>query len=231
MIELQRFISPVDANRLPSTLRKPKDEPSESLGIYVELDGVLMLQDQLVQEGPGIGSAPAEWDAPFARALHKAMKPVPRRFATDMRLWHWLCCLHLQDFVWLRWHGSKPENSNLEATLENSRAMVGHFGGAGSLHGVSRNAAARLYWCAESLWSPEEKYRWVDAVLSRQQSFTHIFERRLGLYQPAAIALLRSFEGKSEKDLQGAAKRLNHYATTVVLETLDEEDIASLADE
>jgi len=93
---------------------------------------------------------------------------------------------------------------------------------------VSRNALARLYWCATALWGEAEGYKWVRAALTNQDFFQGIFERKLGLCRPAAVAALKELSKKDEGTRRTALVRLNHYATTIALETLSEEGVAEL---
>ena len=111
--------------------------------------------------------------------------------------------------------------------------MMERFLGAGTLRGTSRNALARLWWCAESLSSGQDGYRLARQALARQDLFQAIFERQFGLYPPAVRACLRRFgnSGVSEREWRDGTRRLNHYLTTIVLEALSEDEILELLSE
>jgi hypothetical protein len=68
----------------------------------------------------------------------------------------------------------------------------------------------------------------VYEALANQDFFQAIFERKFGLYPPAARACLDVLRDASEDERREATKRLNHYLTTIVLENLTEGDIREL---
>lgn len=225
MSVLYRFQEPTTAVRLREILENGEEELSESTGHEVDLNEV---RDR-IQIITGLASGAtsqqrAYWDQLLIEPLHQALRKVPRSVAADMRLWHRLCVIEFPEFVWLRWLGRVPENVGTSLT----DAMVQRFLGSNTLHGVSRNALARLYWCAETLYSESEGYEWVRQALANQDLFQAIFEREFGLYPPAARACLRVLRNAGEQEHREATRRLNHSLTTIALESLTEEQIVRL---
>jgi hypothetical protein len=228
--ELGRYVRRIDAVELPNLLANPALVHSEPVSLNVDFSAV---KDVLVSAGSensgGVGQA--SLDTQLVEPLHRAMPSLSHRAATDMRFWHWLCIVVLPDVVWYRWHGGIPD-SPADVLTENP-AMAERFLGASTLRGMSRNALARLWWCAETLYSEQDGYDLARQALTRQDLFQAIFERQFGLYPPAALACLRRFgNGKvSEREWREGTRRLNHYLTTIVVEALSEEDILRLLED
>jgi hypothetical protein len=78
------------------------------------------------------------------------------------------------------------------------------------------------------LYSERDGYHLVYQVLSSQDFFQAIFEREFSLYPPAARACVQELASASEDERREATRKLNHYLTTIVVETLREEDIRAL---
>ncbi len=222
--DLRRYQEPVSFGRLPGVLLQPWAEPGEPVGFVAELGEVREYVSRMRRTDHPTVLQRSAWDRELVAPLHRALLQLPRRDALDMRLWHWLCIAQFPDFVWMRWVGQVPEQPSRALTP----AVSERFLGGQSLHGVSRNALARLYWCAEMLYSERDGYDLVHQVLSSQDFFQAIFEREFSLYPPAARACVRELAGASEDERREATRRLNHYLTTVVVEALREDEIRSL---
>lgn len=225
-VELGLYVTRITDVGLPELLADPSLVSSEPVGISADFSEVGEVLSASVASPDRAGSAVL--DGRLVEPLHRAMSDLPHRLATDMRFWHWLCVAQLQEVVWHRWHGVIPDSP--AAVLTANPALSDRFLGSNTLHGVSRNALARLWWCAESLRSDQDGYGLARQALAKQDLFQAIFERQFGLYPPAARACLRRFGGGdvSEKEWRDGTRRLNHYLTTIVLESLSEEDILEL---
>ncbi|MEZ5343576.1 MAG: DUF6339 family protein [Acidimicrobiales bacterium] len=165
----------------------------------------------------------SDWDIHLLEELHRGL-PLTRSQAADPGLWHWLTIGPLSRFVWLRWTGTDPQGPPDEI----GPALSGRFLGTASLNGVSRNALSRLWWTAEVLVEQGD-YSKAHSALRNQDLFQNVFERRLGLCVPVVKACLARFQHeKSASVWRDALKRLNHYATTISLEALDESQVAPL---
>jgi Family of unknown function (DUF6339) len=221
-LELRRFAQPVTTERLVPLLAFHGDEATETFGEYIDFNPVRDKVDQLLNEGGK--SRVSTWDAALAPVVHGALRGCSRRTLLDMRLWHWMAVTQLQDYVLRRW--CRLEEIHEELVLP--PAQMERFLGRPTLRGVSRNAVARLYWVADALYSPEEGYSLVDTVLGNQDFFQNIFERKFGLYPPAAKVCARQLSEASEADRRRALKLLNLYASTIALESLEESNIIPL---
>lgn len=219
---LYRFKEAVRPDALPAILAGECLPDVESVGILADLDSVRAEFERVRKAFP---SERAQWDRHIAVVLHGVLRSLTRRQAADMRFWHWLCTVEMAEFVWLRWHGSVPEDMTV---AESQRALSERFLGGPTLHGVSRNSLARLWWCAEALWTPSDGYQLVDLVLSNQDFFQTVFERKFSLYPPAARAFVRVHASSSEAERREAARKLNHHLTTITVEALDEREIEAL---
>lgn len=222
--ELRRYAEPCSVRDLPRLLADPTAAPSEPLGLTRDFQQVRAVFQRLLEEKPGDDRA--AWDAELVEPLHRALRGLSYRVAADMRFWHWMCIAQFQDLVWHRWYGGVPD-----PLPEIRPALAGRFLGSPTLHGVSRNALARLWWCAESLYSDAEGYSLARQALAKQDLFQAIFERKFGLYPPAVRACLRKFRDAGEEAWREGTRRLNHYLTTIVAEALSEEEIAALLSE
>lgn len=145
-----------------------------------------------------------------------------------MRVWHWLCSVEFPELIWRRWRGSVPERDELPQVLTGT--IAGHFLGASSLNGVSRNTLARLWWTAEAL-QEEGNYDLARRMLANQDMFQNICERFFGIRPTVAKACLRRLEGEAPADVRRAAKWLQQRAATTVIEHLSEAEITAILNE
>ena len=220
-VQLHRYPRPLRMIDLPVALRDPNVFHPERLGIEADFDQFCKEIERCYRDE----SDPAKWDARLVEPLHRALAHLPRRLASDMGLWHWLCTTWFRDWVWRRW-SQKNQSAILPDQIPLSLAE--RFLGGPSLHGFSRNALSRLWWAGECLVDQEGNYLWARRALEKQDLFQAIFERRFGLYRPAARACLRKYWQAPEKDWREGTKWLNHYLTTLVVESLTEEEILAL---
>ena len=221
-VELRRFSIPLTIRQLAVALDDPTNIETESPGITADFDEVKTVFKDFRTANAGASSPErAKLDRELAVPLHKALAHLTRRAATDMHMWHWLCICEFKDMVWYRWYGHIP--TDLSSII--SPSIAERFLGTPTLHGISRNALARLWWCVESLYSESDEYDLVNIALSSQDFFQAVFERKFCLYLPAAKAYLRTLQSASEDDRRAAARELNHYFTTIAAEALSEEDI------
>jgi Family of unknown function (DUF6339) len=229
-MELYRYIRRIGSADLSELLANPSLVNSEPVNMIADFSTVKEVLASACSDDTGRIDL-ASLDGHLAEPLHQAMPELPHRLATDMRFWHWLCIAGLPDVVWCRWYGRVPDSP--ADVLAGNPSMVERFLGAGTLRGTSRNALARLWWCAESLCSGQNGYGLARQALARQDLFQAIFERQFGLYPPAARACLRRFgnSGVSEREWRDGTRRLNHYLTTIVLEALSEDEIMGLLSE
>ena len=227
--ELQQFTAPVARPWLYRLLENPESMPTEPIVGRATLSEVKKTVKRLIKrcEGePLPTNQRSSWDRELVEPLYEALKDLPRRTLVDMRFWHWLCIVPLQDFVWYRWHGQIPDAPG--SVLNQNQALTGRFTGTSSLNGFSRNALTRLYWCAATLYTEEEGFHWVELILANQDLYQAIFERKFSLYPPAVKACLIELKDRSEAERREAIKRFNYHLTTIVLETLSEEDIRKM---
>lgn len=228
--ELKRYTRPIDRQELGKVMAEQAPVETEPAGVgTAEFAPVREVLYELLKRPHESNRQRAAWDRELVEPLHRAMPGLTRRVAADMRFWHWLCIDELNDLVWYRWHGSVPDVP--PDVLEGREGLAGRFVGTSSLGGISRNALARLWWCAESLRSEFDGYEAARDALLNQDLFQAIFERRLGLYPPLARAILDRFKGATQAEFRLPVKRLNNYATTFVLETLSEDDLGNMLDE
>lgn len=220
-IQLMRYRDLLRNHELVRALRDPQAFPTEAVGVEADLEAVVCEINRCYVEVPD----PSRWDSFLVAPLHRALRHLPRRTALDMRLWHWLCVAQFSEFVWRRW---RPEGPPVPLPEVIEPQYAERFLGRPSLHGVSRNTLARLWWAGESLWSADDGYRLAEEVLGKQDLFQAIFERRFGLYPPAARACIRRYRDAAQAKWRDGTRKLNHYLTTIVVESLTEEDIYAL---
>lgn len=228
-IQLHRYVLPTPLQRIPELLADPGQQSTEPLGVEVDVTECFAVVDRLRDSADaGERTQRSYWDAELAPELHRALGPViTRRQASDPRLWVWLStATHLKEFVWLRWHGLVSSDP-VAALAEGDAAR--RFHATGSLVGLARNGLARLYWTVHTLADgadPEEAEALTRTVLQNTDLHLNVFERRLGLFPPAARAAVKTLEGVPEEQHRRALRRLNRLATTTVLERLEEDEIS-----
>jgi hypothetical protein len=215
---IRRYSKPLTAPGLAAALRG-EEQPAEALPTAIPLDGVAAAIESI---GDCAGS---EIDGRLVEPLHRAI-PLTRREAADMRVWHWLT-VRFQGFVWQRW---PSYHRQWEETGELTGEAVSRFLGRSSLNGISRNTLARLWWTGEQM-RDGDSYSLARDAIDNQDRFQAIFERRYGLYPPAARACLASFRGLSEGEVRDAARWLQQCLSTTVLEHLSEAEISALLEE
>ncbi len=171
----------------------------------------------------GVGSlSGTDIDRRLLEGVHGALR-LSRRDAADPRVWQWLALQAAPELVWQRWWGATTPPPDWQESFTLSRAK--RFGCSASLNGVSRNTFARLWWVAEAF---EGDYDAARAAISNQDLFQAVFERRLGLYPPAARACFAELSGLPEGAMRDAAARLQFILGTTVLEALDEAAIRAI---
>lgn len=225
-MKLARLTTTPTTVQILNHLRSPNERhlQYEVTDFQAELESLRTLVATIVRD-----QKRSDWDAMVAPLLHQALQDQPRRLLNTMSFWHWVNLIPMRDFVTARW----MPNTDLSTVDVLPRSQVGRFLGTPSLVGVSRNATARLYWVAETLWDPDHGYSITEAVLNNQDFMQVIFERRFGLYPEAAIALALEYMegsllGASETDLRNAGKRLNFFFSTIAPEQLDVSEIRNL---
>jgi hypothetical protein len=156
-----------------------------------------------------------DMDGEMAVDLHRAL-PLTRRVAGDLGVWSYLTAVERPDFVRHRW---KPNDGII------SRERF--------LNPIKRNSFARLWWSAEmtidsgdygmtrELWSMEDA----------QELFEQAFGRNFSSFRPALHAFLRVAGGEERKVVRDVARKQSQILTTVVLETLNQEDAEELLEQ
>jgi len=189
------------------------------------VDGLEGLVADLDQQSAA-GRIASDTDAAVAQRLHGALLALEDRALTDQRLWQWLTTVPFRRYTGARWVPDLATNPEL---LQQPAVQKRYLGGS-SLNGTSRNALARLFWCARSLWSPAEGYRLSDIVLGNQDFYQALFERKLGLHAPLVAAAADRLRDSGEKERRDTLKNLNHVLTTVAVEYLDGDELVHLVE-
>ncbi len=226
ILELKRVSRTPTPGQLTSALNDPVELRVESIGTELDFTTFETMIEEITSGSTALTrEVVAGWDRQLAPVLHGVMSVLPRAILADMGVWHWLCIVPFKNLVWLRWR-----RENFPGRVEGNLpvAQRARFLGTPTLNGVSRNTLARLYWVAHALHTPEDGYRNVDAALRRQDAFQAIFERRFGLYSPAARAMLEFAKDRSELEVRAKARDLNHALTTIAVEALPQDGIQSL---
>lgn len=228
-MQLRRFVEPLTPKRLELTLRgsPPADEP---LDASIDLSSLEDAVEEEVSrlEGASTALQRAASDSPLIEPLHRTLAEVSPRDAADMRLWHWLTAAAFSHFVWRRWIGAPPSDEKLSETL--SGQLPRRFLGNSNLSGVSRNTFARLWWVGEALREGDD-YSLAKAALEKQDLFQAVFERRMGLCPPLARACVARLQSVPESRFRAVTQMVNHFATTTVLEVLDDDTATTLVRE
>lgn len=217
---VQRFSQALNAHQLPRAIEAGGFR-TEELPSKIPLNDLRDRIDAVLNrrlEGSGL-------DRELVEPVHASLKNLSRREAADMRVWHWLCVTQFPDLVVRRWDMDGVPSTHLGLTS----SVVDRFLGKATLVGVGRNTLARLWWTAEEL----QDYDMARTVLSNQEDFVAIFERRFGLYPPAARAAVAKFAlpELSDPRQREAAKWLQQTSVTTVLEALQESEVGEILEE
>ena len=141
MTELRIYERDIHRSEVLQLLDDPTSVTSKSVGIEVDFSDL----DELVNRFRETNQrSRTSMDVQAHEIVHKLLRGIDRRTLTHMNLWHWLCLNPLRDFVLVRW--LDIYDSSTPTNLIESKAS--RFVGSQSLSGISRNAVARLWWCA-----------------------------------------------------------------------------------
>jgi hypothetical protein len=165
-------------------------------------------------------------DPELSQELHRLLIGQDERLLLDLRFWQWMTTVPLRSYTAARWVRDLVEKPERLA----EPAVQAHYLGSASMAGFSRNAASRLYWAAAELWTEEDDYRWVNVVLGTPDFFTSLFERQLELFRPLAVEIAKVLEFASETERRKTIMNLNHVLTTVVVESLNGEQLNELVE-
>lgn len=214
-MELERFKQPLTPQQLEAVVIHNEIPSTETI---LELPGLDRLKKKLAT-----GNYSSSDDANVAQQIHGVFRNLDDRTMTDTQMWQWLTTTQFKHYVRDRW---KPKNKNLDLT---NHAAQQRFLAGGSMAGISRNALARLYWAANTLWTEEDGYKYSDVVLNVQDLYSGIFERELGLHPPLAREFAKQYAkgGKISEDVHREwLKNVNHVLTTVAVEGFNEGQLA-----
>ncbi|EJN57780.1 hypothetical protein HSB1_38650 [Halogranum salarium B-1] len=135
----------------------------------------------------GIEEFNNEMDSKIAPVLHEQLS-IPRRVATDTRMWHRLAAVELREYVKYRWD---PDG----AILEKYRGRAGD---------LDSNAIARLWWIAELTHVPpdsdlaplidvEDEYELTRVALDYRYLSNRILDNRFHKAKPIVVATVDEF--------------------------------------
>ena len=157
----------------------------------------------------------AKADAAMAIPLHQALR-LTRREAADARLWGWLGIAMYPEYVAHRWAPSS--RSGLRSSER--------FGGD-----RVRQTFARLWWAAELTVGGDDDYSLTQRLFALpgfQDVYEGAFGRMFCGYRPAMAAFVDSVASKPEKVVRETVKQFGNLLSTVVLESMEEPEIAFL---
>jgi hypothetical protein len=220
-MDLHRYLGRIEPDMVPILLEDPHRVPIEDVGESVDLTDLLSVVATMADGDSTLQRA--KWDSIVLEPLHRAMQPVSRRITCDMRVWRWLCIVPMKEFVLRRWCGASSQDGMLLTP-----AQRGRFLGSRSLHGMSRNALARLFWCADLLWTEDNGYALAREAIANQDFYQAIFERALGNYPPAARAALRVLRDADEGQRRRVLRNLNYHLSTTALEAMEEDELVAV---
>jgi hypothetical protein len=217
-----RFARSIASGELPGLLEGTLSVPTEEVGHVADLKEI---DNAIRRLDSASGTRKTDYDIVLSELLHQALRHLPVPVRLDMRMWHWMAISRFPGFVWNRWFSGKPADI---ATALVQEAKKQRFLGTRSLRGRNRNAFSRLFFTAEILHDSVEGYKLAATAFANQDRHTSIFERELGLVPDAAKALVRLTARMDSKGIQRTAKRLNHIASSLVIETVPQSDLIKL---
>jgi len=175
----------------------------------IDLDAVGALIEEIMQRHERYSTV---MDKDMTVELHKRL-PLLRSEAADSRLWAWFGICKYPGFVAWRW---SPRSSN------------GYRSAARFCGSAVRQAFARLWWAAELTVDDEDNYELTNKLLDLkgfQDTYEAIFGRAFCQYRPAIKAFIETVGHMTEKTIRETAKEFGYILTTLLLESMKEEDI------
>lgn len=191
--------------------RETFEEHSEPVpgGYDVDFEPVYEAVDEVVSE---FDEESEEMDAVVAPVLHQQLD-VPRRVATDTRMWYRLATVELRDYVRHRWGYDG-------AIREKFR---------GDPRDIDSNAVLRLWWIAELTRVPPEapwaeafdvddEYELTRASLKFRSISNRIVDNRFHKVHPVAAAFVDQFRDADSDTVNDAPDPLNTALTLLPAE-------------
>lgn len=203
------------------TLRDPRElseineeSDTELVREDADIDGL----DRLVQRTiEGHDRYSAMMDAAMTVELHRLL-PLTRREASDPHLWAWLGWVRYPHFVAWRW---KPMRDGFRSKDRFVGTRV-------------RQTFARLWWAAELTVFDGGDYTLTERLLGLpgfQDTYEAIFGRAFCQRPPAIRSFVDVVGHQPPKVVRETSKELSYLLTTLVLETLSEEELRQILDE
>ena len=221
-LKLHRFTTRISKDELLKALDQPDNFGQEALGIgpvdLTEFEAVFKnLVDSVSQR--------SKWDSELVEPFHRALADLTEADALDMRLWHWVCIVGLPDYVKNRWVANLSDDGELPNRLLSHQDR---FLGGPNLRGIAHNACARLWWAGHTMVDNNNGYELARRAFETQDLFTSLFERELVLNRSFARACVSELGDLSGDRVKQVLKRTNQWATTLVFDTMDEDQVQRL---
>lgn len=191
-----------------------REEHFEGTGVQYKHDAVEELLRAAVA-GHEPGRAGSSMDQELAPKLHRAL-PLSRRVAADTGVWHYLTAAVFPWFVRHRWR-----RSGGDVTKER---MLGS---------TKRNALARLWWGAELTVQDGNDYDLTRILLAPgggQDLFEQLLGHRFSHYPAASRSFVENARELGRGAVRQTAEGLSQMATTLVLESMDPEEVDELVE-
>jgi len=227
---LLKFNEPIErTNKTLADVLTGVGLPSTSV-ILPELD-LTALKSEIDALDPSCNGT--DLDRKLIRPVHQQLAGLSRREAAQPYVWEWLCVTCFPEITWRRWSATDYPTSHdeIRALLsEDKRPFNGmntHYLARPSLQSLGRNTFARLWWAAETL---DGDYDLAEKAV-KAQLYVDVFERRIGLSTPLAIACVRTLADEPDQVIKDTVRRLQERAKTTRLECLDNDALSKLLSE
>ena len=204
-----------------------QDETPPDLDSHQMLNTTIDLSKKVIELMPG--GSPKD-DAENAIRIYEYLGRLTRTQASDQRLWTTLCHSSFWQYCQNRWPNAHTQNYIIEHWFATTGAGLG---------ALRRNAISRLWWAAHLTLAPWEydsglnifkspdRTKYTRILLSQQQIFQDVLERKFGSDPRLRICLLDALDkhlsAVSNKDdlIKDIAKKLNLSLKNKQLDTLE----------
>lgn len=156
----------------------------------------------------------AKFDQIAGPLIHRAL-PLRRREASQPGIWRYLAMVCFPELVRHRWE------------VQSWPTTRSRYWSLGTRH--DSNAFSRLWWISE-VTRDGDSYQLTEEVLAKQQLAIQIFVRKFSSYRPSVAAFVQVMRDPT-LDVERVAKELNGRLSTLVLESLGEEELRALIQE
>tara|TARA_Y100000588_G_scaffold70563_1_gene72386 strand:- start:5438 stop:6160 length:723 start_codon:yes stop_codon:yes gene_type:complete len=232
--ELKKLSDPITKQTLTSTLSEDHQIPEIGTTVFRDISELRDTVKTVCAQGR---SNHRVMDRLLMESLYNNLGKLPLKVSTDMKFWHWICTKVIKDYIWVRWGpGEVPSDPreylsgvDSDDNQPSLKSLFTRFAGRYSLEGLSRNSAARLYFCMDRLTLNGDPSLAVDVLLNSELQLQS-FETNIFLHPPALRACVNKWKSLKGDKVRKLSTRTRQFFTSRAAETMSEDEISAMLD-